>query len=191
MDVIGLVLAGSTPAWTFPMAVVSAVMASCSLLLGLSTRSTARRALGVSEAQEARRDPKLHLELLDGVAWRTRGVRNFALKVLATNPTDRDGTLTRVELRLTYKGRDDHVLTVQIPATIALPDCPPEFVALPVPTAMPANGAVAGSYLFRVDDEVTSGRPVERFELHVTDSRGIVKSVVTAALREVDNGERP
>lgn len=81
--------ASSDPAWTQWVPVASAVVALLALLVALSNRNTARRALALSRQQEERRAARLNITLDESASWRPSGApRWVGMRVLAVNPTD-------------------------------------------------------------------------------------------------------
>lgn len=175
-----LVAAAHVDEWRTWASIASAVVAGLALLVSLSNRRTARRALRLSERQEERRSPGLDLSLIEAVSWRpARGVKfcGIGMQVLAINPSDRDGALVGVDLHLTYTTPTGIITTVKVPHGPRGMAIPEVIEPLEIPAALPVNGAVSGWLVFKIDDGLTGGGPIDCFEAVVRDSRGPTESV--------------
>jgi hypothetical protein len=179
--------------WTdYAPILAAAVSLIVSVTLGVLNRRTAKRALEISERQEARRDSSLSLHLNESVSWRSqsRGERLLGFHVIATNPTDRPTSLVASELRLTYTV-DGILTTVKVPSAsdVGSTSLPASFVPLEIPTRVDANDAVIGWFLFRIDDQLTNGRIVERYDFVLREVHGIEETLQVTVFREVADDE--
>lgn len=169
------------------MPVASVVVALLALLVTVSNRATARKALALSRLQEERRQAQLDLSLKDTVSYRdvTRGVRWIGAEVLAVNPTDRGGAVVAADLHVTYRSKGIEFL-LKVPHRSRGNPFGAARQAIEVPTQLPANGAISGWLLFPIDDGLIEG-PIDRFDIVVGDSRGPVEVLQTWALAEVSD----
>jgi hypothetical protein len=179
--------------WTdYAPILAAAVSLIVSVTLGVLNRRTAKRALEISERQEARRDSSLSLHLNESVSWRSqsRGERLLGFHVIATNPTDRPTSLVASELRLTYTV-DGILTTVKVPSAsdVGSTSLPASIVPLEIPTRVDANDAVIGWFLFRIDDQLTNGRIVERYDFVLREVHGIEETLQVTVFREVADDE--
>lgn len=157
----------------------SFVISAGAVAISLSNRRTARRSLQLSEQQEARRDSRIDLYLIDSLDEHqaTSGGRLLAFQVLISNPSDRNNSIVAAEVHLTYN-LEAVVTSVKVRHGIdrgtssALAGVKP----LDLPVALDANGAVSGWLLFRIDRALTGGRPVDRYDLVVQDVHGTQES---------------
>jgi hypothetical protein len=167
--------------------VIAGLSLVISLVLGVRNRGTAKRALALSEAQEARRAAKVELHVNEALSWRRRseGDRLLGFHLLVTNPTDRQNSLVDAELHLTY-GLNGVLTTVKVPhltnATgITLPT---EVDLIEMPTRLDANQAVSGWFVFRITDGLTLNRPIDRYDVIIRDVHGIDETVQVSLFRE-------
>ncbi len=177
--------------WRLWAAIASALVAFLALILGLANRRTAREALRLSQRQEERRSPRLDLSLLDALSWRPVGTESRVLgaKILAVNPTDRDGALVEIDLHVTYGSSVGVVTTVKVPHGGDEVRLPEPMRPLDVPSRLAANDAITGWLAFNLHNELTGGRPIDRVEIVVRDSRGVVEHLSVWNLREVVDDE--
>lgn len=190
-----LVASPVSASWLDYVPIVIATLALLvSLVLGLRNRGTAKRALQLSERQEARRDSAIDLYLNESVSWRQSawGHRLVGLHILATNPTDRASSLVRAELRLTY-AVDGVVTTIKVPhaSDPTMTVSPIGVTPMDLPAALDANSAVSGWLLFRLEDGLADGRPIDRYDVAVRDVHGIEETMQMTVLREVRDDETP
>lgn len=169
-------LAGAgAPLW---LSYGSFAISAGAVVISLSNRRTARRSLQLSEQQEARRDSRIDLYLIDSLDEQpTSGDRLLAFQVLISNPSDRDNSIVAAEVHLTYS-LEAVVTSVKVRHGIdrgtssAFAGVKP----LDLPVALDANGAVSGWLLFRIDSALTGGRPVDRYDLVIQDVHGTQES---------------
>ncbi len=171
---------------------IAALSLIVSLVLGVRNRGTAKRALKLSEEQEARRSPRLAIHVNDSVSWRRAlaGERLLGFHLLVSNPTDRPSSLLKAELHLTY-AVDSIMTTIKLPHTsyslqVGLPSA---VVPIELPAPLGANDAVSGWFLFRVAEGLTGGRPVDRYDIVIRDIHDIVETLQVTVFREVPDVE--
>jgi hypothetical protein len=179
--------------WQMWTAVASAVIAAFALLVSFSNRGTAKKALELAERQEERRIARLDLSLIDEISWRpVEGkCRWIGVRVLAVNPTDRDGSLVAADLHVTYTLASGDGVVVKVPHGAAGVKPPEGITALEIPTRLQANGAVTGWLMFKLDDALLADRAIERYDVVIHDSRGPVATAQAWALREIVDGKAP
>lgn len=167
--------------------VVAALSLLVSVALGLRNRSTAKRALEISEREEARREARLGLYLNESMSWRHSkdAYRLLGFHLLITNPTDRPTSIVSAELHLTYSV-NGVVTTVKVQhePCIILPGGGKAGV-IEVSARLEANAAISDWLLFKVADGLTKDRPVDRYDVVIRDINGIVQSVQVTIFLEV------
>jgi hypothetical protein len=175
------------------MSVVSAVVALLALLVALSNRKTARRALALSVQQEERRAARLTVTLDDSTSWRLPGApRWVGMKILAVNPTDRDAALVGADLHVAYALPTGCAMTVKVRHEATADAFPADITALDLPVRLQANGAVAGWLMFRLPSDLfPNGAGIDRYDAVLQDSRGISATVSASVLREVNHDQTP
>jgi hypothetical protein len=175
----------ATDGWRTWAPVASVVIAFVALLVALSNRGTSRQALRLSQEQEKRRGAKLDLSLRDAVSLRGTGdqPRWIGVDILAVNPTDRDGAMVAADLHVTYRS-GDRPLLLKVPHTGSGRPLGATRQPIDVPAPLPANGAIAGWLIFRLDADLIKG-PIDRYDVVVTDSRGPVEVLQPWAFKEV------
>jgi hypothetical protein len=187
------VLASSASDWTRWVPVASAVVAILALLVALSNRNTARRALALSAQQEERRAARLTVSLDDSASWRLPNApRWVGMKILAVNPTDRDAALVGADLHITYTLTTGHAMTVKLRHETSGEAFPSKITALDLPARLQANGAVAGWLMFRLPAGLLPhGAGIERYDAVLQDSRRIAATVSASVLQEVSREQTP
>jgi hypothetical protein len=175
--------------WSAGAAVGSATIALLALAGTVFNARVARRALRLSEQQEDLRKARLDLSVVDqvSIAHPSKRERWIGVDVLAVNPSDRDGSIFRAELHLTYSTSSGHLMVIRIPHANA--GAPATTPPLQVPVALPAARAVQGWLVFRLPDELIGSGRIERYDVEVTDSRGLIERVQPWVMREVDDDE--
>ena len=176
-------------AWPEYVAVaIAGVSLVGTIAFGLANRATARRALQISERQEARHQSVLGLYLIEPVAWSHSELaeRILGFHVLVSNPTDRPTSVVSAELHLTYSV-GGVLTTVKVPAVgEAHSDLvPADLASIELPGRVDANDALAGWLLFRISPELIGGAAVERHELVIRDVHGIEERLQVAVFREL------
>lgn len=169
-------------------AVVSVGIAAVALLVSMSNRRTARRALVLAERQEARRLAPFGLYLNEARRWRLQpGGATLGAHVRVSNPADRGVSVVRAELHVQYTSPENVILTVKVPC---VSDVGPADDSVPVePAEMPLSvgptSARAGWFLFRVDAAITNSAPVDRYDIVLEDVEGRSESVQIVTFSEV------
>jgi hypothetical protein len=167
--------------------VIAALSLAVTLVLGLWNRGTAKRALELSERQEDRRDSRVDLHMNDSVSWRSSAAdRLLGFHLMIANPTDRSSSLVSAELHLTY-GLNGVVTTVKVPhvSDATAITAPAGVVPIELPARLDANDAVSGWFLFLVEEGLTGGAPVDRYDVIVRDVHGFEATVQVTLFREV------
>lgn len=180
--------ASGAPDWVaYASAAVAAVSLVVTLVFGLYNRAAAKAALEISRQQEARRESRLDLYVNDTGSWRSTDTpqKLLGVNLQVANPTDRETSVTRAELHLTYTV-EDRLTTVKVPSTSEpQPELrPPGVSALALPLRLTANDAVSGWWFFLVPDGVVAGREVDRCDIVVRDLHDIEQSLQVTVFRE-------
>lgn len=168
------------PSWvTYASLGIATASACIALLVGAANRRLAKRALDLSERQEARRESHVDVYLSSSTSWRRHSHhdRILGIHLLVSNPTDRATSIVTAELHLTYTV-DGVLTTVRVP-----PAAPRDELELPgdlLPTALPIrlepNDAASGIFIFQIKDELTRDREIERYDVYVRDVHGVEQS---------------
>lgn len=162
-----------------------------SLILGLRRRGTAKRALALSEAQDARRRPRMGVYVNDSASYqmdRTRE-RLLVFHLLVSNPSDSPTSLVAAELHVTY-AVNGVMTTVKVPHSRS-PDMPQDVSPIDLPVALGAHDAKSGWFVFPIADDLTGGRGVDRLDVVVRDMHDVSEAVQVTVLREAPNAEAP
>ncbi|NYF56567.1 hypothetical protein HDA35_002398 [Micromonospora purpureochromogenes] len=177
--------------WQEWIPVVSAVIAVTALVVSILNRRTANKALRLSIAQEERRIARLDLQLMEQISWRPKGAdyRWVLAQVLIVNRSDRDGSITKAELRVGYLTVAGARLDVHLPHTILPDQIQPGVESIKIPVLVKANDAISGWLSFKVKNDLTDGRRVEEYAVLVYDSRGPIESSHLWAMREIVDEE--
>jgi hypothetical protein len=177
---------GPLPVIATVASAASALIALAALWVALANRATAVRALRLSQRQEDRRTAVLDVSLVQGLSWRPDGGdRWVCLDILAVNPADRDGTIVRADLHVTYTAPGGDVLVVKVPHGGTVPAWPEQVTPLVLPAGVAANGALAGWLVFRLAPGLVADGTIERLDAVLRDSRGLVETVQAWGLREL------
>ena len=167
--------------------VASAAAAWVALVLSVVNVRTSRRALRLSEQQEARRKPSLAIYLQEGLVSRSprRDARIYSLLLSVSNKSDNDNSVAEATLHLTYSKPEAGGFTVKFVATTeVLPPFQRSQASLPIPTRIDAHQAISGWYYFFVDDVILSGARVERTIIVLRDTYGNEIAAEPLILRE-------
>lgn len=178
--------------WRNWVPVASAFVALVALVVAISNRNTARKAVALAKAQEDRRSAHLDVSLSDGIWWRPAepGSRWICVKVLAVNPTDRDGSIVRADLHVTYTLPTGGRTVVKIEPSGTHVTFPEGIKPQEVPVRLQANGAISGWFMYEIDDDLIHG-PIDRYDIVFSDSRGPVETVQAWVMREVNDNAAP
>lgn len=187
-EAVALTIAAATTPVSLASLAVAVVALIVSVTLGISNRRTAKRSLRVSEQQEERRLPQLVVTHQRSFSKHrvSKKDRVLGFQMLITNPTDRGTAIVAAELHLTYAARGV-VSTVKLRHDDSLVRGADRPFTMPV--QLGANDAVSNWLLFRVDDELTGGRPIDRYEVFVRDVHDLTEGVHVTLIPEVEDEE--
>jgi hypothetical protein len=173
--------------WSIWGPIASLAIAAAALLVSLSLRATAKKALQLSEREEERRKARLDISLKDAVSWRPSDTpsRWIAVRVLAVNPTDGQGSLIEAELHVAYKTQAGSALVLRIPHSSPSAHLREGIEPFELPVPLPSNGAVDGWFAFQMDDALIGRGSIESYEVVVGDARGISQSVQPWGIKEL------
>jgi hypothetical protein len=167
--------------------VATAIAAWIALVLSIINARTSRRALRLSEQQEARRKPSLAVYLQEGLVSPSpqQDARIYAFLLSVSNRSDNNNSVAEATLHLTYSKPQGRELTVKF---IAKMEVPRPFqrnqTSLPIPTRIDAHQAISGWYFFCVDNAILNGARVERTVVVLRDTHGNEISAEPLILRE-------
>jgi hypothetical protein len=147
---------------------------------------TARRALGISERDEQRRQPKLQLYLARSYVRSRDGSDLYCFLVSISNPTDIDNAVARSELRAALQGQDNREVVYRIAHNPELAEggSAGEGLgngALSIPLRIDAHQTVTGWLLFELKSDSAL---VNSLWIMLDDSHG-----VTTASEVISVGE--
>jgi hypothetical protein len=159
------------------------------LVLGLSNRRTARRALALSERQEARRESPIDIYLNTSSGWRRAAARDRLLgfHLVISNPSDRPTSIVSAELHLTYS-TGQVLTTVKVPPLASLAqDAPaPDVDPVALPLRLDANDSVSGWFVFQLQDELVASRSIEGYAVVLRDVHRIEVAVQATVFLEAE-----
>jgi hypothetical protein len=167
--------------------VASGTAAWIALVLSVINARTSRRALRLSEQQEARRKPSLAVYLQEGFVSPSpqRDARIYALLLSVSNKSDNNNSVAEATLHLTYSKPKTMEFTVKFVATMdVLPPFQRNQASLPIPTRIDAHQAISGWYYFCVGDLILNGARVERTIIVLRDTHGNEIAAEPLILRE-------
>jgi hypothetical protein len=172
-------------------AVASAAAAWMALLLSVLNFVTSRRALRISEQQEARRKPSVVAYLQDGyiAAGVKPGSRVYAILVSLSNRSDNNNAIAQTMLLLTYVKDSGTQLTIKVEAEIEPPNAFANKSAnhLRIPIRIDAHQAVSGWCFFVVDDAILEGSLIDRTQVAFIDTHGNETTIEPLIIREYGN----
>ena len=154
--------------WTNLGALLLSVLA---LIVAVMSYRASAKATALSEQQEARREPRLILHLLDFYFVRVpdvAGARVYAFQMRLANPTDSDNAIADIELQVRYSQQTQ--MSMRLRAVDGAPAG--ETAALVVPSRVAAHDTISGWCYFFAPAELMAGMTVEGYELAITDSHG-------------------
>ncbi|WP_157361759.1 hypothetical protein [Haloechinothrix halophila] len=187
-----LQLSAEVPAeWQIWATYISVAIAAGSFIVALFSSRTARQSLKLSKEQERRRVARLDVSLVKAVSWCPVNSKQrwIGARVLAVNPTDRDGAIVQADLHVTYSTSDGANVVAKIPHDPMGTCFPKGIEEFDLPISLPANGAVDGWLVFGLSHALLEGVTVERYEAVVRDSRGPLESVHPWVLEEIEDCE--
>lgn len=167
--------------------VASATAAWIALVLSIINARTSRRALRLSELQEARRKPSLAVYLQEGFVSLIpqRAARIYALLFSVSNKSDNNNSVAEATLHLTYSKGETVELTVKFVATTEVPPyLQRNQASLPIPTRIDAHQTISGWYYFCIDNAILNSGRVERTVVVLRDTHGNEVAVEPLILRE-------
>ncbi len=169
-------------------AIATAGAAWAALILSILNFRTSRRALRISEQQEARRTPSVVAYLQDGYVsvGAKPGSRVYAILVSLSNRSDSNNAIAEVMLLLTYTKPAGVELTLKAGAENELPSTFRDESAnhLRVPIRIDAHQAVSGWCFFAVDDAILEGADIDRTRVAFVDTHGNETTVEPLIIRE-------
>jgi len=172
-------------------AVASAAAAWMALLLSVLNFFTSRKALRISEQQEARRKPSVVAYLQDGyIAAGLKPIsRVYAILVSLSNRSDNNNAIAQAMLLLTYVKTSGTRLTIKMIAELELPNAFTDKSAnhLRVPIRLDAHQAISGWLFFVVDNAILEDSHIERTQVAFIDTHGNETTVEPLMIREYGN----
>jgi hypothetical protein len=169
-------------------AVASAMAAWMALLLSVLNFFTSRKALRISEQQEARRKPSVVVYLGDAyiAVGAKAGSRIYAILISLSNRSDSNNAIAQAVLHLTYVKSNRTQLTLKVGAEGEPPSAFRDKSAnhLRVPIRIDAHQTVSGWCFFSVDDAIVEGSRIDRTRVAFVDTYGNESTVESLIIRE-------
>jgi hypothetical protein len=170
------------------LAIAAAAAAWVAAIISFFNVRTARRALRIAQAQEARRKPLLELYLVDGDLrfLHEERARTYAFLLSISNPTDTSNSVAEFGLRINYATKEGVRSSIIVPfdprvATEADPGGTP----LQPPVKVESHQTVAGWLGFRVAYDLIANGEIEDYVIVATDTHGLKALRETVLVREV------
>jgi hypothetical protein len=171
--------------------VASATAAWMALLLSVLNFFASRKALRISEQQEARRKPSVVAYLQEGyIAVGVKpGSRVYAILTSLSNRSDSNNAIAQATLLLTYVKYSGTRLTLKVSAEGELPSAFADKSAnhIRVPIRIDAHQTVSGWCFFAVDDAILEDSHIDRTQVAFVDSHGNESTVEPLIIREYGN----
>jgi hypothetical protein len=172
-------------------AVATATAAWLALLLSVFNVFTSRRALRISEQQEARRKPSVVAYLQDGyvaVGIKTHS-RVYAILISLSNRSDSNNAIAQAMLLLTYIKSSGTQLTLKVGAEGEPPSMFIDKSAnhLRLPIRIDAHQTVSGWCFFAVDNAILEDAHIDRTQMMFVDTYGNETTVEPLIIREYRN----
>jgi hypothetical protein len=171
--------------WIPPVSIVIAVFA---LIRSAGSSRIARQALSFAQelerrakelanAQEDARIARLEFTVESTSSWRDddAATRWIGVRVLASNPSDRLGSVMQAALLAQYSVDGSPVL-VRTPHQATSSRLRDGGQSLSLPAALDANGAIDGWLTFPLSDVLTTN-PIDWFKVVVSDDNGPVTTI--------------
>lgn len=159
--------------------IVVAVMAVAAFIVSIGSFRVSSRALRLSEQQEQRKQPRLVPRLLDSHFENSpEGGRVYSFSLSVANPTDSDNAIAQIEMHLRYLIEDAASMTVKLPLSVGI--CDPTEVGgcrLTTPSRVTAHDTISGWCDFVVKHGILRGRPIDGYQIVLTDSHQAETSV--------------
>jgi hypothetical protein len=170
-------------------AIASATAAWMALLLSVLNLFTSRRALRISERQEARRKPSVATYLQDGYVSAEPSQRVYAVMISLSNRSDNNNGIAQATLLLTYITPSGTQVTLKVGAESKPPTIFSKNSAnhLQVPIRIDAHQTVSGWCFFAVDGAILDGSHVDRTQMAFVDTYGNEWTVEPLIIREYGN----
>jgi hypothetical protein len=159
------------------------------LSLAISFRSSrnAARALAISERQEERRHPKLHIHVNKGIRLRLQSMQLFGFQVSIKNPTDINNCVARAELEVNFALETKTTMILRIQHDSDLKVAIKSDSSLVLPLRIEAHQTVSGLLLFAIDNAVGGTGTVDSHCLLLEDTHGLSMKSEPIIVKEWNN----
>ena len=174
------------------LALVISIASLCiSLIFSYLSTRIAKKALSISEQQEARRQPALRPYLIDGYykKMEDRKSKVYGFSISVSNPTDAGNSLAHLELEICYVNPKNVCMKLKIPHQDNLAN---DFGGgsirpIVVPGPIPAHQTVAGWALFNVSHALLGECVIDSYLINITDAHGAVTIIEPDLVKEFKN----
>jgi hypothetical protein len=164
--------------------IVVAAAAVAALIISFVSLRVSSRALQLSEKQERRKEPQLVPHLLDSdFEDLSGGDRVYSFWLSVRNPTDSDNAVAQIEMHLRYLVDGVTSVTVKLPSSNS-GDPANDRPRLATPSRVAAHDTVSGWCNFVVKPGLLNGRPIEGYQIVLTDSHQAEATIDALVVRE-------
>lgn len=165
--------------------IVVAVMAIAAFVVSIGSFRVSSRALRLSEQQEQRKQPRLVPRLLDShFESLAEGGRVYSFSLSVGNPTDSDNAIAQIEMHLRYFIDGDVAMTVKLPPLVGIYVSASDHPRLTTPSRIAAHDTASGWCDFVLKPGILSGRPIDGYQIVLTDSHQAETSVDALVVSE-------
>jgi hypothetical protein len=180
-QIYGFAWCSYLPSIEITISLLALVVAAMSLLRANASHRLARQVYKDSL-------PIVHMELLAANSVKQNNATYLFANIIFSNPSDRDLSIKRLELRLDY-------VVVNRQSNMILPcsDVQPSLLRLSegeiasIGTRISSRGTVVATAIFKLDTEIYSQLDVSMFEIIFTDTAGKKYSMEVLNFSEVAN----
>ena len=172
---------------------ISGLSLLVAFVFGLRNRSIAKRALQLSQEQEARRHVELAAYVQQAVSWRepSRRRRVLGVNLLVTNASDRPTAVVNASMRVTCT-LDGMETSVMVPHNEAVQKAGVDTVVpLSLPQKLDPNSAVMAWLTFAIADGLVAAHDIERYELRLRDVYDRDFEIELGVFRELGDAGSP
>ena len=160
------------------IALGSLVVAIASAVASWFSYRNAAHALKISERQERSRNPQLRVYFANGYRRLTSNQQIFGMLTSISNPTDIDNSISRAELQVVCRIRDDMMVTFRIqhnPAIGQRPGPRSEDAAhiFSLPARIGAHQTISGWLLFSLENSSIGDGTVDSHRIILFDTHDI------------------
>jgi hypothetical protein len=154
------------------------------LLVSLGSYLTARESLTISKKNAAAREPKIIPEIQNAYTSTINNARVYIFSIALKNPADIDNTITKIELRITYKRKDGTIGNLLLPHDKNLISKLTTFsdhLPIVIPCNIQAHNAVEGTVLCKLPDAHIPEAALDTYKIYLHDAHEM-ETIITPTL---------